>query len=231
GVFAYVDPTARALSLVEAGEYRFASPTVHFDWTNPQSGKAVGPTLLSLALTTRPFIRGMLPVEVATFSDLRASRAEGDTMPTDTPQTVTLADHEAALLTLKDELRLLADRATTAETALATLKDEIATTAATADVEAAISAGKVAPAAREKFLALRKRDPSLFADVIDLLPVTAPMRPAGVDAPSTPPEQSYEDMGAALVKFADEIAAADGCSPVAALLKARAAHPELASGF
>lgn len=231
GVFAYVDPTPRALSLVEAGEYRFASPTVHFDWTNPTTGKAVGPTLLSLALTNRPFIRGMLPVEIATFSDLRASRPAMEVPVSDTIQTVTLADHEAAIVTLKDEIKLLADRAVAAESALATLRDEIAGREAAADVEAAVAAGKVAPATREKFLALRKRDPQLFADLVAVLPVAAPMVASGVDAPADPPAEDYEAKGRKLAAFADEIATRDSIDYRSALLRARAAHPELADGF
>lgn len=230
GVFAYVDPTARALSLVEAGEYRFASPTVHFDWTNPQSGKAVGPTLLSLALTNRPFIRGMLPVEIATFSDLRASRAVED-VPMPEIQTIALADHEAALVALKDEIKSLSDRATTAEAALAKLRDEQTAREIEADVTAAEAAGKITPANRARFVELRTLNAALFADIVATLPVAAPMAPAGVDAPATPPETSYEDKGAALVQAAEKIATEAGCSFRDALIRARAAHPELADGF
>lgn len=240
-VIAYVDPTDRALSFVEAGEYRFASPTVHFDWVNPDTGKAQGPTLLSLALTNRPFIRGMRAVEIATFKDARASIPAGETsmetqpkttQPPESPAMIALADHETAVKTLKDELVSLTDRAVKAETELASLKDELLTRDAKADVEAAERAGKVTPASRDQFLALRKSNLALFNDIVAVLPVAVKLDgPKGLDAPPAPTSLSDAEKGAKLTEAAEAIAKAENLSFRDALLKARDTNPDLASGF
>ena len=61
-LFAKVQWTARAADMIKAGEYRFISPEWHMHYKEKESGKDIGPTLLSMALTNRPFIEGMQSV-------------------------------------------------------------------------------------------------------------------------------------------------------------------------
>lgn len=238
GVFAYVDPTARAVGLVEAGEYRFASPTVHFDWTDPRTGKPQGPTLLSVALTNRPFIRGMAPIESVTLRDAGASPPRkaapmpDETPPQPAPETIALADHTAQVQQLRDEIATLADRTTKAEAEATKLRDEKLERDAIADVEAGERAGKIVPATRAKMLELRKASPALFADLLAASPALVKFgSPVGADAPSAPPTQTRDEKGDALVKLADSIAVERKVGYATALRLAREEHPELAEGF
>jgi phage I-like protein len=236
-VVAYVDPTDRATALVEAGEYRFASPTVHFDWTDPRTGKAQGPTLLSLALTNRPFIRGMRAVETVTLRapDASPPRKENPSMETqlaETPiQTVALADHESAVRVLRDELASLTDRAVKAETEVKSLRDAADAASAAADVEAGERAGKITPATRATMIELRKSNATLFSALLEALPVAVRTTPIGVDAPAAPPEKSATDAGTELAALADKIETDEKIPFAAALHKARALRPDLIVGF
>lgn len=113
-LIAYAKPTERGLSLVKTGAYRLTSPTIDFDFVSPTTGQPQGPTLLALALTNRPFIRGQQPARAVDRSSvaLRAPSG-GNTMaaadigapaaPAPQASTVTLADHSAALAAVKAE--------------------------------------------------------------------------------------------------------------------------------
>ncbi len=59
---ATVEWTKKATDHIVAKEYRFISPEWHMNWKDKESGKDLGPCLLSMALTNRPFIEGMRPV-------------------------------------------------------------------------------------------------------------------------------------------------------------------------
>ena len=48
--------------MIKANEYRYISPEWHMHYKDKESGKDIGPTLLSMALTNRPFIEGMQPI-------------------------------------------------------------------------------------------------------------------------------------------------------------------------
>ena len=59
---ATVDWNAEAAAQIRAKKYRFISPVWKMDGTDKETGKDVGPLLLTMALTNRPFIEGMEPV-------------------------------------------------------------------------------------------------------------------------------------------------------------------------
>ena len=61
-LFVIVEWTEEAAGEIEKKEYRFISPEFDFNYKDKESGKRIGPTLLSVALTNRPFIEGMEPV-------------------------------------------------------------------------------------------------------------------------------------------------------------------------
>ena len=70
GLFARVEwIDATAVGYIRAKKYRFFSPAVVFAAVNPVTGEPQGPTLVSGALTNRPFLDGMEPV---TARDLAA---------------------------------------------------------------------------------------------------------------------------------------------------------------
>ena len=60
--YATIAWTEPAANLIRNGEFRFMSPEFNLNWQNKETGQRVGPTLLSGALTNRPFLEGMEPV-------------------------------------------------------------------------------------------------------------------------------------------------------------------------
>lgn len=61
-LLATVEWTDKAAAMIKAREYRFVSPEWHMHMRDKEGGKDIGPMLLSIALTNRPFIEGMNPV-------------------------------------------------------------------------------------------------------------------------------------------------------------------------
>ncbi|AKF08880.1 phage protease [Sandaracinus amylolyticus] len=64
-LFAYVEWTARAASLIEAGEYRFCSVVVDFAARDRKTDEEIDARLLSVALTNIPFIDGQEPIRLS----------------------------------------------------------------------------------------------------------------------------------------------------------------------
>ncbi len=62
GLYARVEFTVRAASLIRAGEYRFCSGVFQFDSEDAVSGKPIACALDTIALTNRPFIDGQKPI-------------------------------------------------------------------------------------------------------------------------------------------------------------------------
>lgn len=62
GLFADVQWNEEAAEAIKKKEFRFISPEFDLNYTDKESGKKVGPTLISAALTNRPFLEGMAPV-------------------------------------------------------------------------------------------------------------------------------------------------------------------------
>lgn len=61
-LFATVEWTEEAAEAIGKKEFRFISPEFDLNYRNPETGKSIGPTLLAVALTNRPFLEGMEPV-------------------------------------------------------------------------------------------------------------------------------------------------------------------------
>lgn len=61
-LYATVDWTARAASMIAAGEYRFCSCVFVFDSTDRVTAEPVGCELAMVALTDSPFIDGLEPI-------------------------------------------------------------------------------------------------------------------------------------------------------------------------
>lgn len=58
-------PTPRALQLLAAGEYTEMSVTFYEDYPNNRTGESQGPTMISVALTNRPFLDGMVSIALS----------------------------------------------------------------------------------------------------------------------------------------------------------------------
>jgi phage I-like protein len=81
---AWTVPAARRLA---NKEYRFISPYFALNFLDKPSGKRIGPTLRAIALTNRPFLEGMDPIEApVVLSDAIAERIA--TKSTDAPAAV-----------------------------------------------------------------------------------------------------------------------------------------------
>lgn len=68
-LFMLVEWTGEAAKAITANEYRFISPEFNLHYTDKETGKDIGPTLLSAALTNRPFLEGMGPVMLSETLD------------------------------------------------------------------------------------------------------------------------------------------------------------------
>lgn len=61
-LFATVEWTEEAAEAISKKEFRFISPEFALNYKDPETGKRIGPTLMAVALTNRPFLEGMEPV-------------------------------------------------------------------------------------------------------------------------------------------------------------------------
>ncbi len=61
-LYAIVEWTPTAVTQIQAKEYQYISPEFTLKYKDKETNKNIGPTLLSVALTNRPFIEGMDPV-------------------------------------------------------------------------------------------------------------------------------------------------------------------------
>jgi len=64
--------TRRAADHIRAGEYKYISPVIVFNTTDPYTGEDIGPSIWSVALTNTPFLDGMDAVEIG--GQIAASR-------------------------------------------------------------------------------------------------------------------------------------------------------------
>ena len=76
--FAEIDFTPTAVAKIKAGEYRYISPEWDRNYSDNETGKAHGPTLLGGGLVNRPFFRGM---QSLTFSEPGAESPKEKEMP------------------------------------------------------------------------------------------------------------------------------------------------------
>jgi len=61
----WYEPTDRARQLIHNREYRFISPAIDWATRNKRTGKPQGATLTSVALTNRPFLEEMPPIQLS----------------------------------------------------------------------------------------------------------------------------------------------------------------------
>lgn len=64
-LYCLVEWTPKAADQIRAKEYRFISPEFTLNYRDKETNKPIGPTLLALALTNRPFVEGMQPVALS----------------------------------------------------------------------------------------------------------------------------------------------------------------------
>lgn len=64
-LFAAIEWTADAAKSIKEMKYRFISPEFNLHYKDKETGKDVGATLISAALTNRPFLEGMEPVALS----------------------------------------------------------------------------------------------------------------------------------------------------------------------
>lgn len=64
-LFATVTWTDEAAQQIVARQYRFISPEFNLEYRDKETGKVIGPTLIAVALTNRPFLEGMQPVALS----------------------------------------------------------------------------------------------------------------------------------------------------------------------
>jgi len=62
GLWALVEWLEPARTYIKQGKYRHVSPAIRFGAKHPETGKPIGARLTSVALTNKPFLRGMVPV-------------------------------------------------------------------------------------------------------------------------------------------------------------------------
>ena len=56
-LFATVEWTKKAAEMIKNGEYKFVSPEYHYNYVDKETKEKLGPTLLAVALTNRPFLK------------------------------------------------------------------------------------------------------------------------------------------------------------------------------
>lgn len=83
GAFAMWKATKAALNFVKNEEYRYFSPTLAWDYTDPETGKIIPLALRAAGLTNRPFFESMKPIEFSSVSDGDGPTAEWYWQPED----------------------------------------------------------------------------------------------------------------------------------------------------
>ena len=69
GLWALVEWTPWGLELVEQGLFRYLSGDFDYEWKDEESGKKYQNVLFGAALTNRPFIKGMSPINLSEFKE------------------------------------------------------------------------------------------------------------------------------------------------------------------
>jgi hypothetical protein len=65
GLWAEIEWTPNAFASLQAGEYRYFSPEFSDEWVHPQTGETHKDVLFGGALTNRPFLRDILPINLS----------------------------------------------------------------------------------------------------------------------------------------------------------------------
>ncbi|GLC25072.1 phage protease [Roseisolibacter agri] len=126
-LWALYEPTPKAAEKIRGGEYRFTSADFETAYVDKTSGKRVGKVLRGFALTNRPFIEGMAPLQLGDAASGTAPvlfaeyprEAPASEIPMNLKQTLKLAESatdaevEAAVAQLLSEQQTAQANATT----------------------------------------------------------------------------------------------------------------------
>lgn len=195
-VMARVDWTAEGSALIAGKKYRYVSPA----FTHTQDGRITG--VRSIALVTQPALdmpalanlQPTAPKDTSMSLLTRLVAACGLSAAASEDQ---VFDHVTGQVSLAREARdptkfipkadydVALARATTAETKLAAIETQGKEALALASVEAAIAAGKIAPASKGHWVSIARDNPDGFKAVIDATPATL-----------TPPSNTGKDPNA-----------------------------------
>lgn len=69
GLWALVEWTTRGLQLVADGAFKYLSGDFDYEWKDEETGKKYQNVLFGAALTNRPFIKGMSPINLSDFRE------------------------------------------------------------------------------------------------------------------------------------------------------------------
>lgn len=177
-VWGKVDWTSAGARLVQSKAYRYVSPA----FRHTKAGEIIA--LSSAALVTRPALRMAalahqqqetnemtLAQRLAALLGLAAAATDDDIVAKATEQVALAAEtRDPAKFVPAADLSAALTRATDAETELATLKASDATKVATAAVDDAIAAGKIAPASKDHWLAIASATPDAFTKAVEAMP-------------------------------------------------------------
>lgn len=222
--------TPRAADLIRNQEYRYLSPVIDYDARDKRTGEPQGATLLSVALTNRPFLEAMPAIAM---SDWRKGSYRGDAVDEGRKRVTKLimADRVAGTV------RVVADDGTENVLAVEGLEkpvkpvrlsdvkrgadgrydfaslpqdegvliasDVIRAMQVDRELEAAVQAGKVTPAQRPQFEKMALSDLAGFRELVKTLPVQVDLaaRGTGVDgAPSDEFARAKQALDTAITK-------------------------------
>jgi phage I-like protein len=181
GVFVQIDWTPAGEAAWRAKSYRYVSPA----FRHTQAGEILA--LSSVALVTRPalYVPALARAEGQSLQDpsmslltrlaaalgLAATTTEDDLVTAVTTQTALAADaRNPEKFVPAADLQTALARATTAEGKLAEIETAALTAKATAKVDEAIAAGKLAPASREHWLSIAQANGEAFDKAIASMP-------------------------------------------------------------
>ncbi len=223
--------TPRAAAMIESKEYRYISPVIDYGARDKHSGESQGPTLVSAALTNRPFLEGMPAIAMSDWQkgSAAATRTEEETKRVavkkliladrvafkvrvvaddDTESTITLEGLEAppTVVRLADVKRGKDGRYDFAglpqEGDVLIASDVIRMMTVDRELDAAVAAGKVTPAQRPQFEKLALTDLAGFRTLVETMPVQVELSERGLAGNGT----ERNTVGAPLEQINTEIA-------------------------
>jgi phage I-like protein len=201
--------TERAAGMIEAKEYKYLSPVIHYGAKDKTSGKPQGSTLLSMALTNRPFLDGMPAIAMTECRDARTSSDAATRTEKEQPKVkkLILADRVAG------RVRCVADDDTETSMILEGLEapptiirlsevkrndkgrydfaavstgdvliagEVLRAMLTEAELDAALHAGKITPAQRPHFEKMALSDLSGFRELMKSMPTQVDLAERGV---------------------------------------------------
>lgn len=230
GLWATVEWTAEAAGYIKEKQYRYISPEFSTDYFDKLTGDYVGPALLAVALTNRPFL-DMAPVELAAKADkapefvfafkelekpkkekamlkkvievlkLKDEATEDEVLKVVESREVALKDAEAKIATLTDEKAKAEASVSELQGKVNGLEEEKRVARANAAVEKLVKEGKLYPVKKDWAISLFLKDEESFNEFAKDLPVVVKINaPEGTG--SAAEEGSPEK---ALLSLADQI--------------------------